>query len=91
MQEDPIGAAARGALMLMLQLGGPPLLAMLAVGLVISILQAVTQIQEATLAFLPKIVALALILLLFGSGMTYSLVRYGEQMFDQAVALGGMP
>lgn len=91
MQEDPIGQAARGALLLMLELAGPSLLAMLAIGLVVSIIQAVTQIQEASLAFLPKLAALAAILLLFGSGMTQALTRYGEALFDKAVAIGGMP
>jgi flagellar biosynthetic protein FliQ len=91
MPEDPSGMAARGALLLMLQIGGLPLLVMLGVGLVVSIVQAVTQIQEATLAFLPKLAALALVLLLFGGVMAQLLVRYGESMFDQATAIGGLP
>jgi flagellar biosynthetic protein FliQ len=91
MQEDPIGLAARGALLLMLELAGPSLLTMLAVGLVVSIIQAVTQIQEASLAFLPKLAALAAMLLLFGGGMTQALTRYGAALFDQALAVGGLP
>jgi len=46
---------AREALMITLMVSGPPLLAGLAVGLTISIFQAVTQIQEFTLTFIPKI------------------------------------
>lgn len=91
MQEDPIGYAARGALWLMLEIAGPPLIAMLVVGLVVSIVQAVTQIQEASLAFLPKLAALAIILVLFGGGMSAALTRYGEALFDQAIVVGGMP
>jgi flagellar biosynthetic protein FliQ len=91
LQEDPIGHAARGALLLMLELAGPSLLAMLAIGLVVSIIQAVTQIQEASLAFLPKLAVLAVILLLFGGSMTQALTRYGETLFDQALAVGGLP
>lgn len=91
MQEDPIGFAARGALWLMLEVAGPPLLAMLAIGLVVSVIQAVTQIQEVSLAFLPKLAVLAVILMLLGGGMTRALTRYGEAVFDGALAVGGMP
>ena len=66
MTEDPTALALREALWLTLHLAWPPLLAMLAVGLVISVLQAVTQIQEATLAFLPKVVVMAVVVILIG-------------------------
>ena len=58
--------AAREALWIALQIGGPLLLLMLAIGLVIAVLQALTQVNEATLAFLPKLVVLAGALLLLG-------------------------
>ena len=90
-EDDPIGLAAREALWLTLQVGGPPLLAMLAVGLLVSVLQALTQVQEATLAFLPKVVALGLVLLLMGGAMTQALVGYTQSLFDRAVAVGGLP
>lgn len=88
--EDPIGLAAREALWVMLQLGGPPLLAMLAVGLLVSVIQALTQVQEATLAFLPKLAVLAVVLLLMGGAMTHSLVGYAQGLFDRSIALGGL-
>jgi flagellar biosynthetic protein FliQ len=91
MQEDPIGTAARGALWLMLDVAGPPLLAMLAIGLVVSVLQAITQVQEASLAFLPKLAVLAVMLLFLGAGMGQALTRYGLLLFDQAIVVGGMP
>ncbi len=91
MSEDPIALAAREALWLTLQVGGPPLLAMLVVGLVVSVLQALTQVQEATLAFLPKVAALGVVLLVMGAGMTRALVGYTETLFDRAVAVGGLP
>lgn len=91
MTEDPIALAAREALWLTVQVGGPPLLAMLAVGLVVSVLQALTQVQEATLAFLPKLLVLGAVLLLMGAGMTQALVGYTEGLFDRAVAVGGLP
>lgn len=91
MTEDPVGEAAREALWLVLQLGGPPLVAMLAIGLAVSVLQALTQVQEATLAFLPKVAALGLMLLLFGPSMTDLLRGFADTLFDRAVAIGGLP
>ena len=91
MQENPAALAAREALWLAMQLAGPPLLAMLAIGLAISVLQALTQIQEPTLAFLPKAVALAAVLLLLGPGMVGTLQHHAEMLFDRVVAVGGLP
>jgi len=91
LDQDPIGAAARDALWLTLQLAGPSLFAMLAIGLVVSIVQALTQIQEATLAFLPKLAALGVILMLLGPSMAGLLRGYAENLFDRAIAVGGAP
>lgn len=83
--------AGREALWLAVQLSGPPLVAMLAVGLLISLVQAVTQIQEATLAFLPKLIVMGLVLLLLGPTMAGSLQGYAARLFDRVVAAGGAP
>ncbi len=91
MDEDPIGAAAREAMWLALHLAGPPLLAMLAIGLVVSVLQALTQVQEQTLAFLPKLAVMGVVLLLLGPGMAGTLRGYAETLFDRAVVVGGLP
>ncbi|MBX6744279.1 MAG: flagellar biosynthetic protein FliQ [Acetobacteraceae bacterium] len=91
MSEDPVAMATIEALWLALQLAGPPLLAMLVAGLVISVLQAVTQIQEPTLAFLPKLAVMGLVLLLLGPGMTGALRGYAGQLFQRVVAAGGAP
>jgi flagellar biosynthetic protein FliQ len=63
---------------------------MLAVGLAVSVLQALTQVQEPTLAFLPKLVAMALVLLLSGprSGAPCGLRR---RPAGRIVSAGGMP
>ena len=61
---------------------GPPLAAALVVGLLISILQAVTQINEMTLVFVPKITAVFLVLLLMGSWMLEQAVAFGTQSFE---------
>ncbi len=89
MESDPTALALREALWLTLQLAWPPLLAMLGVGLLISVLQAATQIQEATLAFLPKLVALAVVLLLLGPRMTGAMQGYAAQLFERIAAVGG--
>ena len=60
----------------MLLVAGPLLLSALVVGLVISIFQAATQINEATLSFVPKIVAAVVVLALAGPWMMTSLVEY---------------
>ncbi|MDO9709343.1 flagellar biosynthetic protein FliQ [Paracraurococcus lichenis] len=91
MTEDPTALALREALWLALQLAWPPLLAMLTIGLLVSVLQAMTQIQEATLAFLPKLVAMAVVLLLTGPAMTLALQGYATQLYERVVALGGQP
>lgn len=85
---DATVLAARDALWLTVQLAGPPLTAMLAVGLVISILQALTQVNEATLAFLPKLVALAAVLLFAGSFMAQALRGQAERLFSLMVLAG---
>ena len=59
------------------------------VGLMVSIFQAVTQIQEQTLALIPKIVAIVGALLLFGSWMLTHLVTYTEGVFAQMAAMAG--
>jgi flagellar biosynthesis protein FliQ len=79
----------RDAMLAMLKLGGPPLLVALVVGLVISLLQAVTQIHEATLAFVPKVLALGLALLLLGPFMLATLSAYTHVLFDRIIAIGG--
>ncbi len=91
MDEDPIGASAREALWITLQAGGPPLVAMLVIGLIVSLIQALTQVQEPTLAFLPKLAVLGAILLVFGPSMLEMLRGYAIVLFDRAVAIGGLP
>lgn len=60
---------------------GPVLLISLTVGLIISIFQATTQIQEQTLSFVPKIVAVFLALIIFGSFMMNRLIDFTTNLF----------
>ncbi len=74
---------ATQAMLLTVKLGGPILLASLCVGLVISIFQSVTQIQEFTLTFVPKLAAVALIILFTGHWMLAQFVGFTESLFSQ--------
>ncbi len=71
----------RQALTLMLVLGAPVLLVGLVVGLFVSVFQALTQVQEYTLSFVPKIFAMVLALMVTGPWMMERLVEFGRQMF----------
>lgn len=68
------------ALMLMVILGGPILLVSLVVGLVVSIFQAVTSINEATLTFIPKILATVAVLIFAGPWMVQSILDFMTQI-----------
>jgi flagellar biosynthetic protein FliQ len=89
MNETDIAALVRDGLLVMLKLGGPLLAVALIVGLVVSLIQAITQINEATLVFVPKLLALGLALMLLGPFMYATLAGYTEMLFDRMVAVGG--
>jgi flagellar biosynthetic protein FliQ len=71
----------REALTVTLKVASPLLAVALGVGLLISIFQATTQIQEQTLSFVPKIVAILISLILFGPWMLTTLVNYTQRLF----------
>jgi flagellar biosynthetic protein FliQ len=75
--------------LLAFKLAGPPLLAALAAGLVVSIFQAVTQINEATLVFVPKVAALFAVVLILGGSMYSALDSYTHFIFSQIILAGG--
>ncbi len=79
----------RQAIEVTLLLSGPLLLSTLIIGLVISIFQAATQINEATLSFIPKLVAAFLILLLAGPWMLQLMVDYIRRLFESIPQLIG--
>jgi flagellar biosynthetic protein FliQ len=72
---------ARNAVMLALLICAPMLIVALLVGLVVSILQAVTQIQEQTLAFVPKLVAVSAVFLIALPWILQLLVKYTTELF----------
>ena len=83
-----VGAVMQRALYTTLLVGGPIVLVSMAVGLVISILQAATQINEATLTFVPKLLVVALVLLMLGPAMIGQLSDFTRYIF-QLVAEAG--
>lgn len=76
-------------LMMVALLAGPLLIAALAVGLLIGIFQAATQIQEMTLSFIPKLAALAIALVIGGPWMLRTIVEFTTDLFMQIPALVG--
>ena len=72
---------ARHAMLMALALGGPLLLVALVVGLLVSVLQAVTQVQEQTLAFVPKLVAVGVVFLVGLPWMLQLAVNFTAEIF----------
>ena len=72
-----------------LQLAGPLLLISMVVGLVISIIQAATQIQEMTLVFVPKMLAVFAGMVIFGAFMLDAIARFTFMIFDLIARSGG--
>ena len=92
MAPEQIGTLLEHAILTVLALAGPPLLAGLAVGLIVSIFQAATQIQEVTLVFIPKMIAVGLVLWLAGPWMHDRLFLFWQEVMDsfRRVATGGL-
>jgi len=76
MNQDVVVSLTMDAISVAMKVAVPMLLAGLVVGLIVSVFQAVTQIQEQTLAFIPKVVALVAIMALFGPWMLGELETY---------------
>lgn len=75
-------AIFKDAIWLILKLSAPLLIASIVIGLIISIFQAATQIHEQTLTFVPKIIAVALILVVSGSWMLTSMADFFTYLVD---------
>ena len=88
MSENDVLYIAKEALGTALIVGGPILGVGLLVGLLVSIFQAMTQIQEQTLSFIPKILAMAVILLMLGPWMLNVLIGFTHNLFSQLSNFG---
>jgi flagellar biosynthesis protein FliQ len=76
MNQDVVVSLAMDAISVAMKVAVPMLMAGLVVGLVVSVFQAVTQIQEQTLAFIPKVIALVAVIALFGPWMLGQIETY---------------
>jgi len=81
---------AREAVGAVLLVGGPVLGVSLLVGLLVSIFQSMTQIQEQTLTFIPKVIAVAVVMLVLGPWMLSVLTAYTSNLLTQLATFGGM-
>ena len=79
---------SREAILTMLKVGSPVLLLALTVGLIVSLFQALTQMQEMTLTFVPKAIVVSVSLVLFMPFMLGTLIAFTEGLMDRIVALG---
>ena len=77
---------AREAIFVTLKLGAPVMLLALVIGLAVSLFQALTQIQEMTLTFVPKIIAIMLSLLLLLPFMLATLSTFMERLVDRIIS-----
>ena len=89
MTEDVVLQVGEDALLLIVYLAAPLLLSALGVGLLVSVLQAVTQIQEQTLSFIPKLMALVVALVLMGPWLLQLWVSFTQDLFIQIPNLIG--
>jgi flagellar biosynthetic protein FliQ len=88
MSGGDVGAVMQRALYVSLMVGGPIILASMVVGLAISIFQAATQINEPTLTFVPKLLLLALVLMMLGPSMATQHTDFTRFVFETASQVG---
>ena len=89
MTPEMVVTVGRNALEVTLMLAAPLLLTALAVGLIVGIFQAATSINEMTLSFIPKLLAMAAVLAITGPWMLRSLVEYTRNLIESIPSLVG--
>ncbi len=88
MSTNEVLEIGRDAVFVLLKVGAPIMLIALAVGLIVSLAQALTQIQEMTLAFVPKILVIFVTLIFLLPFMLNTLVVFTQQLTDRIAGLG---
>lgn len=88
MNEADVLDIAREAIVVTVKVGGPTMLLALLVGLGISLVQALTQIQEMTLTFIPKILVIFVSMLLFMPFMLATLTDFTERLMNRIAGVG---
>ena len=89
MSQDTVVSIVVQAMTVGLKVGLPILLVGLVIGLLVSIFQAVTQIQEQTLTFIPKVVAMAVVIVIAGPWMLGQIVSYTQNLYESIPSLVG--
>ena len=87
MTPEEVMTQGQQALQLALLIGAPMLLVALAIGLLVGMLQAATQINEATLSFIPKVVAMAAVLVFLGPWMLRLLTEFTRRLIESIPSL----
>ncbi len=87
MSMELVAQVMRDAFLRILLVAGPAVLVALVVGLVISVFQATTQIQEQTLSFVPKLAAIFLTILLTGNYMLNLLINFTKSIFKMIATM----
>ncbi len=88
MNADHVLDLARESILVMIKIGAPIMIVALLVGVVIALIQALTQMQEMTLSFVPKVLAIFVTVLLSLPFMINTLINFGEDLFRQIAMLG---
>lgn len=88
MDETQVIDVGRDAVTVVIKMGGPIMLAGLVTGLIISLFQSLTQINEMTLTFVPKILVIFVAVLLLLPYMVNTLSDFTRGLFDKIIALG---
>jgi flagellar biosynthesis protein FliQ len=89
MNQDTVVNLASQAMSLALKIAGPLLLVALVIGLLVSVFQAVTQIQEQSLTLIPKIVGVAVVIVVLGPWMLGQLVSYTAELYTAIPSMVG--
>ena len=89
MSPDTVVTVGRHALEMTLMLAAPLLLTALAVGLLVGIFQAATQINEMTLSFIPKLIGMAATLVIAGPWMLKLIIGYTRELFESIPGMIG--
>ena len=87
MNEDLIIKLGQEAMKVTAMIAGPMLIATLVIGLIVSVFQALTQINEATLTFIPKMIVVALVIVLAGPWMMDVMTNYTVHLFENIATM----
>ena len=87
MSETLLNSITKDAILLVIKVAGPFLAAALIIGLLISIIQATTQIQEQTLTFVPKLLGVCAIGLFLGPWISKTLVEFTNNIFELIIKI----